>query len=308
MMRGSYQAPVFLNCRAVTEKEIEFEFSIPVNVTSLNFEPNIKTASIENGAIVKVQLEEAQEPGRLIKVDLLAEDGKKNTVNALVQLRTRNNRMPELVINEICTEYTNPRTEFIEFKMMTSGNLGAMRVFILGNTNAAKQTVFEFSPVEVNKGQYVILHLRTPDNNCKNEYGDNLSLSSGSNSSPEARDFWIPGNSKLIHKAATAIYVLDQDNRVLAAVMISEKPDSSWGKDYLAEAAEFLFRQGAWKSAEGRVCRPVDAVISADTTATRTINRDEKAANTNTAADWYIVDKSNQTPGKPNSEKRYVPK
>ncbi|MDR0302717.1 MAG: hypothetical protein LBI04_10450 [Treponema sp.] len=305
---GSSKALLFLSCRAVSEDEIEFVFSQPVTVNFLNFEPALAVASIEDGSTVKVRLNEIPKPGMEITAEILAEDTDKNTINVLIPFRARNNRMPRLVINEIRTENTKPKCEFIEFKTLTAGNLGGMRVFIHGNTNAAKQTIYEFLPVEVKKDEYLVLNLRMTEADCKDEYGTNLAESGGTNSSPGARDFWIPENSKLIHKEASAIYVLDQDDRALAAVMISNSAASWWAKDYLAEAAEFLFKQDAWKSADGKPGEPADAVSSANTTNTRTICRDESAENTNTAAGWYITEGSGATPGKSNNPKRYVPK
>jgi len=305
MFGGSSQALLFLNCRAVSEDEIEFEFSQPVTVKSLNFDPALSIASVEDGSTVRVRLEESPAPGVHFTADLLAEDSDRNTINVLVPFRSRNNRMPSLVINELCTENNKPKAEFIEFKMKSAGNLGAMRVFIMGNTNAAKLTIYEFMPVEVKKDEYVVLHLRNVEEACKDEYGENLDESGGKDSSPTARDFWLPGNDKLMHKEATTVYVLDQDDRVLGAVMISTSLDSWWNKDYFAEAADFLFQQGAWKSADGKICGPENAARSAGTTNTRTICRDETVENTNTAADWYITATSGATPGKPNSTKRY---
>jgi hypothetical protein len=307
----AYQAPVFLEYRMVSENKIEFEFSKPVTITSLRFDPVLNVASIEDGSTVRVTLEENAAPGLSFTADLSAEDGQGNTINVSVSLRSRNNRMPLLQINELCTEYSNAaagkKEEFIELKMKSAGNLGAMRVVILGNTNASKQTIYEFMPVEVDENEYVVLHLRTWDDSCKDEYVGNREESGGVNSSPDAWDFWIPGNTKLMHKAAAAVYVLDQDDRVLDAVMISEKPDLLWTKDYFAEAAGFLFGKDAWKSVSGNVGGPIDAFSSAGTTATRTICRDEAAEDTNTAADWYIAAKSGATPGKPNNTERHQP-
>jgi len=309
MMGSSSQAPVFLNCRAVSDDTVEFEFSQPVKVTSLNFEPVIEINSIENGSTVTVKFCEGLTPGCLFAADLLAEDEKKNTINVLVPFRARNSRMPKLVINEICTETASAaagkKEEFIEFKMKSTGNLGAMRIVINGNTTAAKETVYEFSPVEVKKDEYVVLHLRTFNQSSIDEYTDNLDESVGVNASPAARDFWIAGETKLLHKTAM-IYVLDQDDNVLDAVMLSENQDNWWAKDYFAETAEFLFNSGAWKSTNGNVCGPQDAVASGKTTNTRTVCRDETVENSNTAKDWYITDTSCATPGKPNNPKRYL--
>jgi hypothetical protein len=306
---GSSQALVFLDCRAVSDDEIEFKFSGPVTVKHLNFEPELSVASIENGSTVRVKLNISPPLGTLFTADLVAEDEKRNTINVLVPFRARNSRMPELEINEFRTEYSNTngryRGEFVEFKTKTEGNLGAMRVFMAGGSQTP--TVYEFVPIEVKKGEYITLHMRKGEAACKDELTDDLAESGGTDSSPTGRDLWIPSVTKRINKTGF-IYVLDQDDNVLSAIMFSERPDAWWGKDYLAEAAEFLYRKGAWTSPEGNICTPKDAIPTIGTTATRTINRDETVDNTNTAADWYITDTSKLSPGARNNPERYVPK
>lgn len=306
---GSSQAPLFLNCKAVTEDEIEFAFSREVKVISLTFDPDLPFISVEDGQCVKVTLENPPKPGIKFTADLLAEDENRNTINVLVPFKSRNNQMPKMIINELRVETStttkgNYNVEFIEFVMKTAGNLGAARVFIASNPK--NPVVYEFMPVDVKQGERVVLHLRTRESGCIDEFGA-LDESGGTGSSVTARDFWIPDNNKLL-RDTDAVYVLDQDDRALCAVMLSKTADSWWMKTEFAEAAEFLFNQGAWKAADGSICRPADAIISAGNTATRTICRDEKADNTNTAADWYITDTSCATPGKENNSKRYVPK
>jgi hypothetical protein len=308
MTGGSSSALLYLNCRAVSQEEVEFTFSRSVTIKHMDFEPELSVDSVENGSTVKVKLKEKPQPGILINANLLAEDEKKNTINVLVSFRARNDMMPDLVINEICTEtataVAGKKEEFIELKTKTAGNLGAMRLVINSNSTTAKETIYEFSPVEVKKGEYITLHLRTYDEACKDEYTDDLDESIGVLASPTGRDFWIPENTKLIHKTAM-IYILDQDDNVLDAVMISENPDAWWTKDYFAETAEFLFNKGAWQSPDGEICSPQDAVLSAGATATRTICRDENVENSKTSADWYITVTSGATPGKPNNVNRY---
>jgi len=297
------ESPVFLSCKAVSETEIDFCFSQPVKVVSLHFSPEIKTDNVENGSTVRVTFCNGPGPGKKLIADLLAEDSKGNTINVLVPFLTRNNRIPPLRINELRTENSKPRYEFIEFKTLKAGNLGALRLFIAGNYKAPM--VYEFPSVEVDGSEYITLHLRTTEGSNRDELGKDLEESGGTDSSPAARDLWIPGSSKLLHNT-DAVYLLDQDDHVIDAVMLSEKADSWWGKDYFAEAAEFLFKEGAWKSPVEKVCCPADAVSSADTTPTQTICRDETlSANSGTAADWYITAKSSATPGKPNNPKRY---
>jgi hypothetical protein len=280
---------VFLSCKAVSEREIIFEFSQPVTVVFLNFSPELEIEKIEEGSTVKVKLAESPEPGQLFEADFLVKDENGNTINEQVSFRSRNNRVPALQINELRTEYSKPKAEFIDFKMLSDGNLGALRVFVVSNSK--NPLIYEFDPIEVKEDEYVVLHLRTLEDSCKNEYGERLDESGGNDSSSTARDFWIPGSEKLLRKT-DVVYVTDQDNQVLDAVMIAEVSASSWDKAYLSEAAEFLFKQGAWKSSVGTICSPADAVDSSGikTSTTKSISRDETAENTHTAADWYIAD------------------
>jgi len=298
----SSEAPVFISCKAVSETEIDFRFSLPVKVTSLHFSPEIQPEAIENGSTVRISFTGGPGPGERVTADLLAEDDNGNTINVLVPFRIRNGRLPSLLITELRTETSKPKYEFIEFKTLEAGNLGALRVYVVGNYKAP--LVYEFPSIEAARGEYITLHLRTTEESSRDELGHNLQESGGTDSSPTARDLWIPGSAKLLHKT-DAVYLLDQDDRVVDAVMLSENADPWWGKGYFAEAAEFLFNAAAWKSPDNEICDPSKAVQSAHTTATQTICRDESLVkNSGTAADWYITATSNATPGKPNSTKR----
>jgi hypothetical protein len=298
----SSEAPVFISCKAVSETEIDFEFSLPVKVTSLHFSPEIQPDVIENGSTVRVSFNGELGPGERVTADLLAEDDNGNTINVLVPFRSRNDRLPSLLITEIRTEYTKPRCEFIELKTLEAGNLGALRVFVAGNYKAP--LIYEFPSVEVARGEYITLHLRTTEESNRDELGKNLDYSGGADSSPTARDIWIPGSAKLLHKT-DAIYLMDQDDSVIDAVMLSDNADPWWSKDYFAEAAEFLYNVAAWKSPDNKICDPSKAVQTARTTLTRTICRDELIGeDSDTAADWYITANSSATPGKPNNPKR----
>jgi hypothetical protein len=298
------EAPVLLDYRAVSSQEIRFMFSLPVRVLSLNISPELEAAPREEGAQVSILLTEALDGGERLTVDILVEDEQGNTLNALVPLRARNDRIPSLLITELRTEYSKPKGEFVEFKTQSAGNLGALRLFIAGNNK--KPLVYEFSPVEVGKGEYVLIHLRNVEAGTADETGSDLNLSGGTDAAAGARDFWVPGTEKLLHKT-DAVYFMDQDDRVIDAVMLSENPGPWWNKEYLAEAADFLFRQGAWASPEGKIPGPSDALITANikTAMTRSLSRDETAEDHNTAADWYVTATGGISPGQPNKPGRF---
>jgi hypothetical protein len=302
----SSQTPVFLGAKAVSALGLEFQFSLPVRVLSFAAEPPMPVEAIEDGETVQVKLAGSIPGGELYTVDLLVEDEQGNTLNILVPLRSRNERMPRLIINELRTEYSSPRSEFVEFKTLEAGNLGGLRLIIVGNYK--NPLVFEFPPVETAADEYLVLHLRTlsTDTGAVNETGDDLGLSGGTDTKPGARDFWIPGTDKLLHKT-DVLYLLDQDDKVVDGVMLSEIPDPWWTKDYFVEAADLLYGEGAWSSTIGELPGPVDAVIttSVKTAATRSVSRDETVPDSNTQDDWYVTatssSKPGATPGAPNN-------
>jgi hypothetical protein len=304
ILGSSSEAPVFLAYQPLSDREISFQFSLPVEVKSLNLDPPLPVESLSMGSDIKLILGENPRGGERFIADLLVEDSAGNTLNVLIPFRTKNERLPRLLINEIRTEYSKPKTEFVELKTLEAGNLGALRLYIAGNTKAP--LVFEFPPVETSAGEYVVLHLRTLDSDTGtvNETGPNLALSKGNEAGDKARDFWIPGSAKLLHPT-DVIYLMDQDDRIIDAVMLSEAPDSWWSKEEFVQAADMLYQQAAWLSGDGKIAGPPDAVITGKTTPTRSICREESVSDSNNAGDWYITANSSATPGGPNSPKRY---
>ncbi|MDR3191634.1 MAG: hypothetical protein LBT87_01060 [Treponema sp.] len=304
ILGSSSEAPVFLAYQPLSNREINFRFSLPVRVKSLNLEPFLPVESLSEGTDVKLILGENPAGGERFIADILVEDHAGNTLNVLIPFRTRNERVPRLLINELRTEYSKPRTEFVELKALEEGSLGALRLYIAGNTK--DPLVFEFPPVEVAADEYILLHLRTLDSDtgAVNETGPDLDLSKGNEAHDKARDFWVPGSAKLLHPT-DVVYLTDQDDTIIDAVILSEAPDSWWSKEEFVQAADMLYRQEAWLSEDGKIAGPQDAVITGKTTPTRSICREESVSDGNDAGDWYITANSSATPGGPNNPKRY---
>ena len=297
---------LFIGSRVESEKIVDFDFSTLIQMITVSFDPAIEIRSIEKGSTVRVSLNEDLKPGQRIETVILAEDEFGQTIDVTIPLQAGNNRIPKLLINELRTEYSGSasRAEFIEFKILTDGNLGGLQVFAASNANSPM--IYEFKPVEIAAGEYVVLHLRTLEDGCIDEYGDRLDVSGGRDSSPIARDFWIPGSTKLLRKT-DIVYIADQHERVLDAVIISENPDPQWGREHFSQTAKMLFSQGIWRSSSGKAATPADAVSSANikTSLTRSISRDETVINSGTATDWYVTATSGITPGLLNSSARF---
>jgi len=297
ILRTSVEAPVFLGHHPASSTEIIFKFSVPVRVSSLHLDPAMDVKSISEGSELIVTFPKPLEAGKKIIADIVVEDSGRNSLNVIIPFRARNDRMPVIVFNELRTENTKPKAEFVEFYILEPGNLGAMRLFIA--SNSLSKPVYEFPPIEVKAGEYIVLHLRTTEEGCVDETGDDLSLSGGTEAQKDARDLWIPGNTKLLRKT-DALLLLDQDDRIIDGVLLCENPEAGWGnKKDISEAAELLSRQRVWKS------DPAAAIFTKNTTNTRTICRDETIPAGQEAESWYITATSGATPGKQNNVKRY---
>jgi len=153
------EAPVFLDYRSVSSTEMAFGFSQPVRVVSLHFNPTLTVSSVGEGSEVTVTFNGTLAEGMKVTADLLVEDSVGNTLNVIVPFRARNDRMPPLVFNELRTEYSKPKVEFVEFLAKGAGNLGALRLFIASHSLSIP--AYEFPPAEVKAGEYIVLHLRT---------------------------------------------------------------------------------------------------------------------------------------------------
>jgi hypothetical protein len=303
-LNSETKSPVFLDCRPVSSTEVVFTFSHPVTVVSVVFEPALEIDSVEDGSEVKVTFTGSIEAGIRITADILVEDSKKDTLNVIVPFRTRNDRMPALIFNEVRTEYSKPKAEFVEFLAGGSGNLGAMRLFIAGYS--LSEPIYEFPPAEVAAGEYIVFHLRTLEDGCVDETGSNLALSAGTDAHDNARDFWLANSSEMLRKT-DALWLMDQDDRIIDALIFSENPGAAWSNDKVAEAAKFLGLKKAWlplikgddENDDWSPC-PDDAVISKGTTVTKTISRDESLPAEPRAGNWYITATNGLTPGEKN--------
>jgi len=293
LLGTSAVSPAFFGCKTPADGEVEFLFSREVKIASLYFDPPLETEVLGQGEAVRVRFNSTLPGGSKIAADLLVEDKAKNTLNVLVSFRTRNNRMPDVLINEIRAAYSKPKAEFVEIRVLTAGNLGGMRLFA---AYESEEPIFEFPPVEVKAGDFLVVHTRSIEEGIKDETGAKVTESGGTDASGSARDFWIPGALKL--HSTNAIYLADQDDKALSGVTLFNE-SYKW-TDRVAAAARLLSAQNAWKGPN-----PEDAVDTGGNTVTRTICRSPSGANTNSAADWYVTATSSATPGGANSAKRY---
>ncbi len=233
-----------------------------------------------------------------------------NTLSFTLGFSGYNSRVPQMIFSEISTEYADTRTEFIEFYVLEDGNLAGI---ILHSASDGVEKDVVFPSVEVKKGEYIVLHMRTVEEGAKNELGDNLSLSISRQSSSEGRDLWIEGKETRISRNDVLLLRRRLNGTLLDALAYTEGIKPEWPKDamlaYIQEATEANLWEGG-----------VEVSLAASTegiAGTRTLSRQnipeialmfDNGENhfVNSKDDWIIVARSNLTPGKENSSKAHV--
>jgi hypothetical protein len=190
--------------------------------------------------------------------------------------------------------------EFVELFAREAGNLGALRLYI--GSHSFVQPVLEFPPIEVKAGEYIVIHLRTKEAGWVNETGEDLSLSGGADALKTARDLWIPGDTKILHKN-DLVYLLDQDDRIIDGVAITDNPEKpDWASDSLKKAAALFAAQDAWlpqpTPAAALNCKSIKVAI------TKSISRHQDQEDSNSSGDYYLADAGKASPGEPNKRNK----
>ncbi|MFA6507384.1 MAG: hypothetical protein WCT14_14895, partial [Treponemataceae bacterium] len=225
--------PTYVSARTPTVSSLSVVFSEAVKVQSLRFDPDIPVTATSDGASeVLIDFSKTLEPGRRYMMDLTAEDSEGNTVTVLAPFIGRNDHPPRLVVNEIRTEYSKPKVEYVELFVKEAGQLGGLALV----TTAAgfSEPVLIFPPLEVRADDYVVIHLRSIEEGLIDETGA-LDASTGTDSSPTARDFWVSGAEKRIHKT-DVVALLDTDGNPLDGVAFTETPGTDWKSEDLRKA------------------------------------------------------------------------
>ncbi len=232
-----------------------------------------------------------------------------NTLSFSLGFSGYNARVPHVIFSEVSTEYSKPRTEFIEFFVLEDGNLAGM-VLQSATDGYEKDYVFPF--VEVKRGDYVVLHMRTVEEGAVNELGDDITLSQTKQSSLEGRDLWISGTDTRLSKNDVLILRERESGAILDAIAYTDGIKTQWPKPIQFTFAQLASNETTWKGGVD-----VGQAINIEyITGTRTLCRQNISEtlleftqyNTiaeNSKANWIIVATSNASPGRENSTIQY---
>lgn len=297
---GDVTVPKVVSLEIVSGTELNAAFTAPISVSRANVvlsdtPDEVIPVTWEIGAdanSIRFFLADGIGIGINAALSASVTDARGNTLSFSMPFTGFNNRVPRLRINEIRTEYSKPKVEYIELYVVEGGNLGGVEIYNAMNT---VKSTFEFPASEVAPGDYIVYHLRSVEVGLVDETGP-VDVSAGIDARPGARDFWDNLTSSPLKKTNVILVRERKGGAILDALLCAETGKTEWPNDTVRLAAEEAFAAGAWLPGP----LVVDAVISTGTTVTRSIGRNEVSGDTGTAKDWKISATSKCSPGATN--------
>jgi len=303
---GSTSVPKLIKLEVISSSAVSVFFSEPVQVRSAEF--RTATGSVDYNALVeyipadpassawhevRFSLETGLRTGGSYFLAGIVSGQAGNSLSFAVPFIGYNDRVPHLLLNEIRFDYSRPRVEFIELIALTAGNLAGVRLLNSANT---KDPIYEFPPIEVAAGEFIVYHFRSLEEGLVNELGDDLSESAGLDASPTARDLWGTAVRAPLRKTNVILLEKRKGGAILDTFVGCEQDRTEWPTDLLAEAATRAVQEGAW----GPDASIGSAVVTSGTSPTRTVGRTELSGDTDRAVDWKIAPTRRASPGKVN--------
>lgn len=312
VLTGDFDTPVFESLKCESSRAVTLVFSESVTGTSLEVGKS-ESVQIENALMCslteKIDAEFVAASSKVLEVRFLepteigcsyivrgaVKDSHGNTLTFATIFKGFNERVPQLILSEVQTKYSNPKAEFVEIYAKTGGNLSGVCIF--SAKDGAKMR-YEFPAVEVEAGEFIVAHLRNSEAGVQNETGSDLSLSGGTYSS-ESRDLWAENTSaRLGDKTDVVLLEKSAGGEVLDAVAFAESSLEDWPKEIYKEALDRAVKAGVWSSSSIK-----DAANGDKLSATRTISRQTDAVPAGKDG-WLVTATNTASPGKPNSSKQ----
>ncbi len=281
-------------------------------------EEDLKTTYSTDGTKVNFNLKNPTEIGKSYELSGTIKDQGGNTLTFSLPFEGFNENPARLLLSEVRSKHLASsgeikRAEFVELYVLKAGNLAGLALES-GSDGAEKK--YEFPCIQVKQGEYIIVHFRTvTGGDCIDEMGDDLSLSTASDSHNSARDLWIKNTESRISDSDIIVLRNSCKSSIEDAVLFSGSGKNSWHYESSKKLAKDASESGIWTFGE----EIENAACSDGVTVARTLCRNnikdlnskfskgelnDKSLITATKDDWFVA--KSCTPGEENSSVAYT--
>ncbi len=312
VLSGDFSAPELRSFSAENAGSLLVGFSEAISAVDLHittsdnnlYADGTRINAVEDPKLVALSLSKKTVRGEKYLLTGAVSDAAGNSLSFSLAFSGYNDEVPRLALSEVRSEYSKPKCEFIELYAVTGGNLAGVTLY---SAYDGIDCLYEFPACAVAAGEYLVVHYRKIEDGALDETGDNLKLSTCTDSS-DARDFWVDNREARIGKS-DVILLRERDGGALLDALWYAESGKTTIKNVattaaVAKAAEEAFNAGLWPGG----VQPENAVCSDGATYTRTISRQNIArlaeggeGEQNGKAVWQLTASSGASPGKPNS-------
>ncbi len=251
-----------------------------------------------------------QEAGADYRLEARVRDAWGNSSILVLPFAGHNPRPARLLINEIRTDSSKPRSDLVELVVM-EGGLCAGALLSAGPRGDAEWS-YALPSAELAEGDFIVIHLAPPEGGgALDETGADLGISYGLDACPGARDFWLKEAAALSKSNGILCLYASRQGALMDAFLYSDRTRDSdqkyggYGSAAFQRRAEAIIASGAWKDPEG--LGPGACASSIGTTETRSMGRNSSSFDSDSAADWHIVPTRGASFGSLNSDQKYDP-
>ncbi len=313
LIKDDLRPPVFIKAEVADARHVTLSFSEPVSLDPALFaavpELPLEGSSSEGGRLT-LSFAADMAPGTEYSLEMTVADAADNTNTLLAKVFGFNPDVPALLLNEITTQGSGNNPDRVELLALSDGNTAGVAVF--EGTLDFWDQVKILPAVEVTAGDYLVIHFKPSGSPDEVDETASVVECTATGAADTGWDFWVEGGTGLSgnngvvsvysHNAGTLLDGFLYSNRTSA----SDENYRGFGSASTMEKADQLWLQEGWTAAD-RLIAPEDAVNPDDSTATRSMCRMPGAEDTDSAADWFIVDTSQSSFGYENSTELYAP-
>ncbi len=311
VLTGDFDTPVLQTLKCESSRFISLVFSENVAGTSLEV-GKAENIQIENALMCslseKIDAEYSKNNSKELEIRFsiptqtgctyivrgTVTDTNNNSLTFASLFTGYNDNVPELILSEVQTKYSNPKAEFVEIYTKTGGNLSGVCIF---SAKDGAQGRYTFPAVEVSAGEYIVVHFRNMEAGIVNETGTDLNLSGGAYSS-SSRDLWLENTGTRIgDKTDVVLLEKTADGEVIDAVAFADSSLDDWPKEIYEESLKRAVKAGLWPGSSIK-----DAANGDKLSATRTISRQSFSSPADKDS-WLVTATNTASPGMPNSDK-----
>ena len=262
---GDYTPPSIVDFSVIDGKTVKMNFSDAVKLNEVIVSNNTDKIKadveyIDDKNSVLFKFEKETKIGNRYELFGVVEDKIGNTLTFCIPFTGYNSKLPKIVMTEVQIKKGTGkengvevfRSEFVELLALENGNLAGLELHSASDGVAKK---YVFSPVEVKKGEIVVVHLRKAGDGCINETV-NLDEATAPFSKNGVRDLWSDNTGARFNDTFDVIYLRNSvSDKIVDALMYAQPSVSEW-KSNVSEVVEEVVKSGIYSDGS------IDNVVS----------------------------------------------